>query len=187
MSPAQQKFSSRRTLLIVAAIFILPLIAAKIVLMQHWYDAGVTNKGHLLDPPLSISAVDNTELPDNWRIGVLIPSPCDAACEHGLYVINQSYIALGRLQERVSPVGIQYSAASKVVNNLPSNTRLEIFTLPNAFEKIDHLPAGSLFIMDPLGNIMLWYDGNGDREFMIMQARDLLSDLKKMLKLSRVG
>src|SRR5690554_2404251 len=110
MSPAQQKYRSRRTLLIVAAIFILPLLAAKLVLMLQWYETGATNKGHLLDPPLTINAIENTELPDNWRIGVLVPSPCTAACEHGLYVVNQSYIALGRLQDRVSPIGIQRSA-----------------------------------------------------------------------------
>ncbi len=187
MSSTTSKRRSRRTLLIVAGVFILPLIAAKLVLTLHWYDAGVTNKGNLLDPPISISAIDNAQLPDTWRIGILVPEFCAAACEHGLYVINQSYHALGRLQERVSAIGIQADTQPIANAHLPAQSTLHLVFLPNAYQHLAELPAGSIFIMDPVGNVMLWYEGSDEREQMIMQARDLLADLKKMLKLSRVG
>lgn len=187
MSPTQQKNSSRRTLLIVAAVFIVPLIAAKLVLMLHWYQTAATNKGQLIDPPISISSVDNAALPDTWRIGVLVSNSCATACEHGLYVVNQSYHALGRLQNRVSPIALQDDSPGVAIDFLPANTKLQVFLLPHSFEQLAQFPLGSLFIMDPMGNVMLWYEGSDDREHMIMQARDLLSDLKKMLKLSRVG
>jgi len=187
MSSNKQRNRSRRTLLIVAGVFILPLIAAKLVLSLHWYETGVTNKGNLLDPPLTITAPDNEVLPNNWRIGVLVPERCVASCEHGLYVINQSYHALGRLQERVSAIGIQATTTHIESLPLPESSRIQIVSLPHAYQTISTLPAGSIFIMDPVGNIMLWYEGSNNRDEMIMQARNLLSDLKKMLKLSRVG
>ena len=41
-------------------------------------------------------------------------------------------------------------------------------------------PANSLFIVDPLGNLMMRHDASHT-------TKDLLSDLKKLLKLSHIG
>ena len=40
--------------------------------------------------------------------------------------------------------------------------------------------ARSLYIVDPLGNLMMRHDGE-------RTSKDLLSDLKKLLKLSHIG
>lgn len=191
MSPEQntskeQLRKNRRLLLTVAAIFIVPLVLAKLVLGLGLYTPGASNKGNLLDPPIEISSSENALLPDQWRIATVLPETCAEACEHALYVLSQSFHAMGRMQNRVAPVGIQ--AEDRLSQPaLPADSTLTFVTLPKASSLLEEIPANSLLIIDPLGNVVMWYAGSSDRQEMIMQARDLLSDLKKMLKMSRVG
>ena len=181
-----QQRKNRRLLLTVAAIFIVPLVFAKLVLGLGWYTPGVSNKGNLLEPPIEISSTENALLPPQWRIATVVPETCAEACEHALYVLSQSFHAMGRMQNRVAPVGIQ--AEERLSQPaLPADSTLTFITLPEAVESLQDIPANSLLIIDPLGNVVMWYEGSEDRQEMIMQARDLLSDLKKMLKMSRVG
>ncbi|MCC5855220.1 MAG: hypothetical protein JJU10_06000 [Idiomarina sp.] len=192
MSPEQstvteQQKRNRKVLLIVAGIFILPVTIAKLVLLLGWYEPGVSQKGNLLTPPLEISQTDNRELPATWRVAYQVPAVCDEACEHGLYVLSQVFHALGRMQNRVTPVGIQAQEQIQNLPELPRDSTLQFITLPETHALLDEVPPASLLIIDPLGNVVMWYEGSADRQHMIMQARDLLDDLKKLLKMSRVG
>ena len=54
---------SRRSLLLVLAAFILPIILAKFALEQQWLNTGVTNKGTLLTNELTLEklGLDNAD------------------------------------------------------------------------------------------------------------------------------
>jgi|SRR5690554_1426893 len=190
MSPEQssvlQQRKNRKLLLTVAAIFVLPLALAQLVLALGWYTPGASNKGNLINPPIELSSEENNVLPDTWRIATVVPASCNDACLNALYVLSQSYHALGRMQNRVTPVGLQ-AADRLVLPEVPSDSQLQFITVPGAVNALADIPANSLLIVDPLGNVVMWYEGSSDRQTTIMQARDLLSDLKKMLKMSRVG
>lgn len=186
MSAEQKKSKNRRTLLIVAAIFILPVATAKLVFEMGWYHAGASNLGNLIEPNIKVVAKENDTLPNTWRIAMQVPENCGAPCEHGLYVLSQTDHALGRMTDRVTPVGVMQQMHSDTPS-LPTDTNMEYLELPETYAQMSTLPAHGLFIIDPVGNIIMWYEGSSDREEMIMQARDLMKDLKKMLKLSRVG
>ena len=43
------------------------------------------------------------------------------------------------------------------------------------------IASSTLFIVDPLGNLMMRHDAS------VITTKDLLSDLKKLLKLSHIG
>ncbi|HEX4938801.1 MAG TPA: hypothetical protein VFX11_09010, partial [Candidatus Kapabacteria bacterium] len=47
--------------------------------------------------------------------------------------------------------------------------------------------AGNLFIMDPMGWIMMSYLPEADEKESVIKAEDILNDLKKLLKASRIG
>ncbi|RTE86480.1 MULTISPECIES: hypothetical protein [Gammaproteobacteria] len=185
MSTPQQT-KNRRTLLIVAAIFILPVAVAKLFFEMGWYNSGASNLGNLITPPLKIEELENEQLPNTWRIAMQVPEGCGAPCDSGLYVLSQTDHALGRMTDRVTPVGILPTMHDDLPE-LPADSNVVYQALPNTYEQLSTLPANSLYIIDPVGNIVMWYEGSADREYMIMQARDLLKDLKKMLKMSRVG
>lgn len=184
--PQQQKRKNRRLLIIVALVFILPPITAKLFLQMGWYEPGISNKGNLIEN-MQIAEADNDQLPETWQIAYRVPETCDEACAHGLYVLSQTWHALGRQNTRVTAMGIQAQDNVSNLPELPVNSTLRYYTLPDTHELLGELPDKSLFIIDPVGNVVMQYDGSDDRQHMIMQARDLLDDLQKLLKMSRVG
>lgn len=189
MTPEQQKVKrkSQRVLLIVALIFVLPLAAAYLVLSMGWYETGVSNKGNLVTPEIQLSAADNEQLPDKWRIAYRMPTNCNTACENSLYVASQLHHALGRQQERVQPIAIAGSESAKTLPELPADSTMVIVESEGVHQALATLPEHALLIIDPVGSVVLWYAGSDDRKETVMNGRDLLSDLQKLLKLSRVG
>lgn len=184
---AARKRKNRRLFIGVFFCFVIPLLSAKIILDLGWYNPGVTNKGILLQPPIEASEADNQAMPDTWRIAYRVPSDCDQRCVNSLYVINQTDLALGRESSRVSPVAIQAQADIRNLPELSANSRMHYIVLPELHQQLAELPEGSMVIIDPLGFVMMRYDGSPDRQETIQRGRDMLDDLKKLLKMSRVG
>ncbi|RUO20593.1 hypothetical protein [Aliidiomarina haloalkalitolerans] len=187
LTPEQQKRRNRRVLLTVAAIFVLPLAAAQLVLKMGWYEPGVSNKGNLVSPEIQLTESSNALLPNKWRIAYVVPAECQEQCGNALYVASQLYHALGKQQDRVRPVGIQGSQSATQLPTLPADSNLQYVLDDTLNAELRALPEHSLFIIDPVGNVVLWYATSDDRQATILQGRDLLSDLQKLLKLSRVG
>ncbi|WP_194756141.1 hypothetical protein [Aliidiomarina indica] len=181
------KQRNRRVLLTIALVFVLPLLIAKLVLSFGWYESGVSQKGHLVDPPIELAASDNEQLPNTWRIAYRMPAECTQACENALYVSGQIFHALGRQQNRVSAVAIRDEQSAASLPALPEDNTVTLHTLPHTSELLAELPEHSLMIIDPVGKVVMWYPGSDDRSEVVMRGRDLLSDLQKLLKLSRVG
>ena len=48
-------------------------------------------------------------------------------------------------------------------------------------------PTDGIFIADTLDNVILRYPLQIDKEQAILHSRDILSDMRKVLKLSRIG
>lgn len=183
----QRKQKNKRLFIGVFLCFVVPLSAAKIILSMGWYTPGVTNKGVLIEPPIETSATENALMPENWRLAYRVPDDCDQLCMNSLYVINQTDLALGREGSRVSPVAIQKSAQVTNLPQFPADSRLQYLVLPELHAKLAALPEGSMLIIDPLGFVMMRYEGSTDRQQAIQRGGDILDDLKKLLKMSRVG
>lgn len=187
LTPEQQTRRNRRVLLTVAAIFILPLAAAHLVLRMGWYEPGVSNKGNLVTPEIQLAEDVNHLMPNKWRIAYVVPQQCDEQCGNALYVASQLYHALGKQQDRVRPVAIQGENSSTDLPSLPADSTLVYVRDNELSDALSQLPTNSLFIIDPVGTVVLWYPTSKDRQETILKGRDLLSDLQKLLKLSRVG
>lgn len=190
MNTAEQtrlRSRNRRVLITIALIFILPLTIAKLVLALGWYEPGVSQKGTLVQPEIQIHASENGLLPATWRIAYRMPQSCEAACENALYVSGQLFHALGRQQSRVTPVAIRGGTAASELPLLQEDNKVALYTLEATYEQLQDIPTHSLMIIDPVGTVILWYPGSPDRKEAILHGRDLLSDLQKLLKLSRVG
>ena len=73
--------ASKKTLIIMVAVFVLPVVLAKLALDNDWFTKGATNKGQLLAPTIDMSALlENAE--PKWRLLYVMPSKCDAVCEN---------------------------------------------------------------------------------------------------------
>jgi len=175
---------SRRAIIIVFVSFLLPLLAAWLILSQNWYEAG-TNKGTLLQPPITLNQ-EADQLPEGWQLGYIAPQNCGTTCENTLYVMNQVDVAIGKDTERLTPVVLHQSESTQTEFNHSAPHITQMIT-PQLIEQLSELPENTLFIIDPMHNVMLYYPTHTDKEQMITEGKNVLADLRKLLKLSRIG
>ncbi|MCC4783561.1 hypothetical protein CSB62_16280 [Vibrio splendidus] len=182
----QKRRSKGRLMLIgLILIFALPAIIAKTVLDQHWYTAGVTNSGELVEPRVTLEDVGIT-LPvaeEGWLVGYIAPTECESLCEQQLHYLNQSYLALGKNKERVTAVVFVAEGVSlKGTINKPD---LEFLAGGDQL-RAEFAPA-SIVIIDPLGQLVMEYKSVSEPSQLVSQSKGMIHDLRKLLKLSRVG
>ena len=186
----------QRTLLIVAALFFVPVVVAfTLYYGKLWRPAHSAGKGELIDParPLLVAGlrhVDGTPagpevLSGKWTLIYIGDGRCDAACRNALVFGRQSRLALNNEMTRVQRVLL--ATANCCDNAYLAREQAGLIALDassqDASALLAQFPAArehSLFIVDPLGNLMMRHDASHT-------TNDLLSDLKKLLKLSHIG
>jgi len=186
----------RRTLLIVAAVFLLPVAAAfALYYGKIWHPARSSSKGELITParPLEVAGlkrIDGTPagpevFADKWTLLYIGDGQCDEPCRTALVFGRQSRLALNNEMTRVQRVFLSTGhccATDYFTAEQPGLIALDA-SAPEAARLLAQFPAsrsGSLFIVDPLGNLMMQHDASHT-------TKDLLSDLQKLLKLSHIG
>lgn len=170
----------RIVLLSLIVLFALPAIIAKVVLSQGWYETGVTNRGELVEPYTTFEQLGQTSplSEKGWQLAYVLPSECQEQCQQQLHLMQQSHIALGKYQERVVPV-IWTSKPSEST----SGTMIVMQMNDSLSEKVQ---AGQMLIVDPLGQLVMAYTPEANED-LVQLSKDVLADLRKLLKLSRVG
>lgn len=163
-----------------------------------------TNHGDLVQPPrpltgfsldaASAGAFTPDALRGRWSLIYFVIEDCDALCSETLYKMQQVRLALGRDRERVQRVvvlaGAEGAAARQTGQRLAAEfpgTRVALgdaaavadFRRQFPLRSAAGVPYG-LFLVDPLGNLMLAYPAGA-------AAEDWLADLEKLLKVSQVG
>ncbi len=202
-SNASSPARGRRQLLALAALFFVPLGLAFWLYYgpTSWRPGGGSNKGELIDPArplpaISLQKIDGTPagadfLRGKWTMLYVGDGSCDARCRQALYLTRQSRLALNKDMDRVQRVflvtgpdpDVDFLArehADLVAVRLagPDAARL-LATIP-AYGDGPVGPAGRIYLVDPLGNLLMSYAASAP-------DRALLEDLKKLLRLSHIG
>ncbi|MDO6445396.1 hypothetical protein Q4493_06345 [Colwellia sp. 1_MG-2023] len=178
---------SRRTLLITLAVFILPVVLAKLALEQHWFNYGVTNHGQLSEQELTLTdlGVDQAVLKEQWLILYRLPKNCQQLCEKTLLSLNNTYTLLGKELPRVTPVALyEQTLTEKQLTNL-RHAKWQQISLPE--QANEHIATNQLVIVDPLGNVVMSYQGPKEKAGLVSFDKAILADMKKLLKYSRIG
>ncbi|MCW8332392.1 hypothetical protein [Vibrio paucivorans] len=179
-----QKLRGRLLLLGLVFTFAMPALIAKLVLSNHWYQEGVTNKGTLLEPSVSYQSlgVNNPLDKKSWQLAYLVPDNCDDFCVQQLYLLGQSHLALGKYQTRVTPVIL---LSEKSDTTIIKDYEFQVITINESFN--EQVKASEYVIVDPLGQLVMRYPKVDAEQALVPQSKGLLADLRKLLKLSRVG
>ena len=191
---------SRLKLVLVISVFLGPLLAAFI-----WYygfdasqaPAGQSNHAFLIQPTAPIEAFENMRygqhpvnlesLKKFWTVVHLVKPPCDDVCRESLYNTRQTRIAVGKDGNRVQRYLILQDR--DLLDRLQSGHGDASFLidsgqgLENQIRSIfrkNGIGADDAILIDPLGNAMMVIPADLD-------PRLLLKDLKKLLKISRIG
>lgn len=190
--------------IILAVIFIGPMIAAWSLYFSdnRWLLGETINHGQLVQPPLNFNQIKLTALDganmdmssfhNEWLMMYITPTPCDTVCQNNLYKMRQTWIALGKDQDRVQRLLVLISEVhslnidKKMLDQYP-----EMFYAKSSVADIKQFFAsavlagvtplqGMLCLVDPNGNLMMVYKSDANPE-------DLLKDLTRLLNTSQIG
>ena len=175
-----------------AAIFFGPLLIAALLYFrgEGLQPEGRVNQGALLEPIVAISdAVPGSAiLADNeghWLLIYNNPRACDESCRDALYTIRQSRLMLGREMDRVKRVFLHGESAPDTV--FIAEEHAGLITLRDEAlaglldsKRPESLATGGYYLVDPLSNVVLYFPPDID-------PANMVDDIKRLLKLSRIG
>lgn len=198
----KQRLYSRLKLLFIASIFFGPLIAAWV--LYYGFPGAATdpngNNGALINPArplpdLALRAVDG-EVADKlvfedqrWTLMYFASEPCAEQCQKRLYDTRQVRTSLHRRAPRVQRIYIatddKFLPEADYAQTQHPDLELYVATddaLPRFLnENVDQAGTnGDVYVLDPLGNWVLYYQPRDE-------AKGMLEDVKRLLKLSHIG
>ncbi|MEW6984288.1 hypothetical protein AAD001_16665 [Colwelliaceae bacterium 6471] len=184
---SSQLSKSRRNLLLVLGVFIIPVVLAKLALEQHWFKYGVTNQGALSKQELTLTDIglSNTKFNEQWLMLYRVPSMCDQLCNDTLLAVNNTYTLLGKELPRVTPVALfEQQLSQQEQSNFRHHKWLN---MPLPEQATSLMSQSQLVIVDPLGNIVMTYNAPNNQQGLATFSKAILADMKKLLKYSRIG
>ena len=178
---------NRRILLLVIAVFVLPIILAKFALDGEWLATGVTNKGTLLTNELTLKqlGMDQAGYDQQWLLLYRLPKNCDLDCQKTLETLHNTYVALGKDMPRVSPVALYQNELTTEQRQHISKSKWQLIAIPKQAE--ENTDPSQVLIVDPLGNVFLSHQIPSNVEQLPQFGKQILADMKKLLKYSKVG
>jgi cytochrome oxidase Cu insertion factor (SCO1/SenC/PrrC family) len=193
----------RRQLLALAALFFVPLAIAFWMYYgpTGWRPSGDASKGDLIEParPLAEIALTTMDgeatapslLRGKWTMLYVGDGLCDDRCRKALYLMRQSRIALNKDMDRVQRVFLVTGRCCDRGFLATEHPDLVVASVEDAasaallepFPTYDGVPiadAGRIYLVDPLGNLLMSYAPTAP-------DKALLTDVKKLLRLSHIG
>ena len=191
-------------MLLLALFFISPILIAWLILAN--YDVigtGETkNRGVLVSPPrvmenFTLRGMDGSvysleNMRGKWALIYFDDGKCEGECEQNLYMARQARLSQNEEVKRVSRILVLNGAMSPRLEELMkhhndllviSGTVGEISLFQKQFSDSADTNTGEKryhYLVDPLGNYMMYYHSG-------FHARDMILDLQHLLKWSQIG
>ena len=203
MTPFIDPSGARRKLLLLASLFVLPMLVAYALYYSGWRPETVHPHGELVQParPVADAAlvlldgkpIRFSELRGKWTLVTFSAAECLKPCERNLTKMRQIIAAQGKEADRLQSVlvvtdgkaldwlryAIQDYPGMRVITG-PADSVAALareFTLP-AGGPLDKL--NRVYLVDPLGNFMMSYPADAD-------PTGMRKDLARLLRISRIG
>jgi hypothetical protein len=191
----EEKQLGRRMLLLLVALFALPLLIVAAMYQLEWQPGG-TSHGQLISPPQPLQLLELQTLQgksfgvaqwkDKWSLVYIGQHGCDADCAAQLHDLRQVHASLNKEISRVQRVLLIASVGED--GNLASVQQqypdLAILAGTGAQQLAGQFGSaaqtGDVYLVDPLGNVMMRYPQG-------YQAKGLRKDLMRLLTYSWAG
>jgi len=194
---------SRTKLLLIFAIFAIPLILASIYLHLVRGSGGTigdTSKGELIQPavPLEAFALQQQDADFNldtvrgsWTMLYMPEGVCGEVCERNLYHMRQVRLALNHRMDRVQRAILLQSSNQLSAELIAEHPGLMVVNGSDEEQAVlrdqiraaeSKMPAidNAIYLIDPFGNVMLRFPSD-------LEPKSMLKDIKHLLKVSRIG
>jgi hypothetical protein len=193
----------RRQVLALAALFFVPLAVAFWMYYgpAGWRPSGDASKGDLIEParPLAEIALATADgkltdarfLRGKWSMVYVGDGLCDDRCRAALYLTRQSRIALNKDMDRVQRVFLVTGRCCDrgflaqehpdlIVARVDDDASAALLEPFPTYGGVPLADAGRIYLVDPLGNLLMSYAPTAP-------DKALLTDVKKLLRLSHIG
>lgn len=191
---------NRLYLLFIIALFAAPPLASWL-LIDHWRPSGTTQHGDLLTPARPLPEFQATAYPTGstqalnlprgrWVMAYLSETEnCQENCQQSLVNMRQMQLALGKDKDRVQTALLltqtpnhafaqwlqqEHATMQKLRLNNPALAQF----IKQAFA--DTATDGSIYLIDPLGNLFMHYGSE-------IAPRDIMKDIRRLLKYTKLG
>lgn len=182
LTPGDPVKRGRAKFLALGALFSLPVVLGWIAYLSGWVPRTTSNYGTLLQPR-PLDAPPLAALRGKWVLVQFDGAACDARCEQKLYYMRQLRRAQGREMVRVERLWIVTDSAALRPALLAAIEGTRIARGEGSLAAL--FPAGDalrehIYLVDPLGNLMLRFPRDPDPSKMV-------KDLERLLKVSGFG
>lgn len=198
--PAATVRRNRLQLVLLALMFFGPVgLSFWLYYVAHFRTAHTVNHGELLTPARPLPEVRLATpagavtaehfLRGRWSLVYLTGQTCDARCLQDLAELRNVRLAMDRERDRVQRVLLGEAPCCAAAALGPGNPDLVVAWIdsPAGQQLLASFPeqtpvarAGRVYIVDPLGNLMMSFPAGADR-------KGLIKDLDKLLRLSHIG
>ena len=198
----EAKKKNKITLIMLGLFFASPLVLSWFVFNYTDYleMRGTSNRGELIQPPRQLgdlALIDpfdeerKDSLFNKWSL-VYIAYSCDETCMESVYLIRQIHARMDKHSLRVQRVLLLTTESNEALKGklsdyagqqLINNETINVEEVVNKFKLTDSdkpLSANRIYIVDPVGNLMMNYKPGTN-------PGDIYKDLKKLLRGSRIG
>ncbi len=196
----EQHNKNKRTIIIIFALSIIPFCIALFLSSNDSWMGGGTNNGQLIAPVITTDrsefigfdpfSVENMkEIRGHWVIINVIPQmDCTATCLEAIHKTRQLRLMMNKDLTRTRRLVLIMAEVNAELAKLWWKDDLRLLRAKPALSLIKKLnkitkndiPDGMLFLMDPMGNLMMQYKSGFD-------PYKVKSDLRKLLKISQIG
>jgi hypothetical protein len=190
--PDDAKRRGRRQFLLVASLFVVPVLTAIVLYRSVDWRPVVNAQGTLIEPPHTLAiaglALENGEgAPDDalqgrWSIIRPVTGDCGERERALAEELGRVRLALDKDADRVRRIFV-HDGACAAAGLGAGESDLRVYTATD--DSLAQFPpsvdgTAGIYIADPHGNLMMSYPASGS-------ARGLLKDLERLLRLSSIG
>jgi len=187
----EAKTGGRLQLAIIAFVFFGPLILATWMYMTgRFTPVQTTNHGAVLEPVSNLEEIlpgwtGLVPAAGKWLMLYAHDGPCDDGCQQGLYRLRQSRLMIGNDMDRVESVFLHGDSPPDTVFLAEQHPGLKTINDKGLMRLLadkvpqEMMPDG-IFLIDPRANLVMYFPPD-------LPPRDMVDDVKHLLKLSHIG
>ena len=170
---------------VLLSIFVLPIGLGTLFfyLNPSYFSQNTVNYGELISPVIVTEKTDleiqgDASLDGIWTL-VYVAQNCDAVCDQAVADVKTIRTLINMDMRRIQRMLITDDGSMPSVED--EKLILASITSDKLLGQLSRLPENSIFLIDPIGNFMLYYDPKD------INIKFVLKDLKRLLKYSRIG
>jgi hypothetical protein len=164
----------RNKLLWIALVCAAPVVLGTAAYLLGWSPGAPANYGELIAPRV----VPLNELRGKWVLVTFDAAACDAHCERKLYIMRQVRRAQGKEMHRIERLWVVTDAGKPRAEILVASEGMRLGRF--AAHGFPGTPSDHIYVVDPLGNLMMRFPRDPD-------PSKVIKDLQRLLKYSRFG